>query len=139
MANVRCASNRGAWTRRLTHAGRLLVWTVAVAGCSAPRDESRPVTVAVVTTPSGFGFQLNASSGVKINARLKPTLELAGGGIIAFHASRLTADSAYFVDPPRADLHGTPRRVAGTLRVSVCHAAASICQTVVIPIDQTVP
>ncbi len=102
--------------------------------CVAPRPDPEPVALEAVNGPSGFTLRLNASPGVRINARLKPALELRDGRNIRFDASALTPDSAYFSEPPRAEVSGARESVAGRLRVSVCPAAASYCQTVEIPV-----
>jgi hypothetical protein len=65
-------------------------------------------------------------------ARLKPALELADGSILRFDTSRLTADSAYFAEPPAAVLPGRHRRVRGTLRASVCENDAPVCRALVL-------
>ena len=71
------------------------------------------------------------ASHIKLNARLKPALELADGSILRFDTARLTADSAYFAEPPVAMLPGRHRRVRGTLRASVCENDAPVCRALV--------
>lgn len=113
----------------------LLVGTAMPTACGEQREESPPVALEVIPTSSGFGLSLNASPHVKINARLRPTLDLEDGSSIFFVATRVTLDSAYFAESPRAILPGAPARLAGTLRVSICSDTATYCQSVKIPID----
>ena len=125
--------------RWLTGALFLLVGSLFLSSCDAPLQDERPVALDVLRTSSGFQLRLNASPGVKINARLKPRLELEDGENLAFDAGRITPDSEYFAEPPRAIVPASRTRVAGTLRVSICRVPASYCQTVTIPIDQALP
>lgn len=117
----------------------LLMSIVLPAACDVVREETSPVALEVVPTSSGFGLSLNAAPGVKINARLRPTLELEDGSNVLFDHGHLTRDSAYFADSPRAVVSGTPGRLAGMLRVSICSDTATYCQSVRIPIDLAVP
>lgn len=64
--------------------------------------------------------------GALINARLPPMLETARGSL-RLTAPRLTADSAYFAEPP-STLLAEP--ATGTLHVSVCPADLAVCRTV---------
>ena len=73
---------------------------------------------------------LVAAPGSKLNARLKPALELPDGRVLRFDTSRLTPDSAYFAEPPSALVPGQHSEMHGTLRASVCDDAASVCRTV---------
>lgn len=72
---------------------------------------------------------LIASHDVRLNARLKPALELAGGTVLRFDSPHLTPDSAYFAEPPVAVLPGLQKRVHGTLRASVCDSGGTVCRT----------
>lgn len=69
---------------------------------------------------------------IKLNARLKPALELADGSILRFDSARLSPDSAYFAEPPEALLPGRHRRVRGTLRASICENDAPVCRALVL-------
>ncbi|MBA3670711.1 MAG: hypothetical protein H0W68_01640 [Gemmatimonadaceae bacterium] len=108
---------------------------VLVVACAAPRPDRPQVTLQAVNGPSGSALQLIAAPGVRINARLKPALELNDGRNIRFDASSLTPDSAYFAEPPHADVPGARTAAAGTLRVSVCAAAAAYCRTIEVPVS----
>lgn len=90
--------------------------------------------IEAVNGSSALTLRLVAAPGVRINARLKPALELNDGRNIRFDASSLTPDSAYFSESPRAELSGGRENIAGMLRVSVCPAAASYCQTLELPV-----
>jgi hypothetical protein len=69
---------------------------------------------------------------IKLNARLKPALELTDGSVLRFDAERLTPDSAYFAEPPVAILPGKHARVRGILRASVCESDAPVCRALVL-------
>ncbi|MGH7703253.1 MAG: hypothetical protein ACREMO_09175 [Gemmatimonadales bacterium] len=73
---------------------------------------------------------LLAAPGARINARLKPALELRDGTILRFDSPHLTPDSSYFSDPPIAVITSRTLRIHGTLRASVCAEAEKVCRTV---------
>jgi len=90
---------------------------------------SRPPLVALEAGPP---LRLVAAPGVRINARLKPALELDDGTVVRFDSPRLTADSAYFAAAPTAATPGAARR--GTLRVSICPSGEGICRSLEIAV-----
>ena len=93
----------------------------AAAACQSPPP--------LVSLERGPLLRLVAAPGVRINARLKPALELDDGTIVRFDSPRVTPDSAYFAAAPTAaPPAGRPRR--GTLRVSVCPSGERICRSV---------
>ncbi len=101
-----------------------------LAACSpAPRI---PDPLRLETAPAGADTRLIlvAAPGIKLNARLKPALELADGSVLRFDSSRLTPDSAYFAEPPSALLPGRHTRVGGVLRASVCDADELVCRSI---------
>lgn len=69
---------------------------------------------------------------LKLNARLKPALELRDGTLLRFDSPHLTPDSAYFAVPPTAIIPGRPQAVHGTLRASVCGAHEAVCRAVTV-------
>jgi len=75
---------------------------------------------------------LVAAPGLRLNARVKPALELPDGAVLRFDSPHLTADSAYFTRPPTATLPGAVRRVAGRLRASVCSEPELVCRSVML-------
>ena len=83
----------------------------------------------LVALDAGPPLRLVAAPGVRINARLKPALELDDGTVVRFDAPHVTADSAYFTAAPTAapPLTGNQH---GTLRLSVCPADEKICRLV---------
>ncbi len=83
----------------------------------------------------GTRLTLVAEPGARINARLKPALELADGTVLRFDSPHLTPDSAYFADAPtaRAPTGATLKRAI--LRASVCPAGAQVCRTVTLAVD----
>jgi|GEM_PF-2954169 len=131
--------SHGPSLKRLARAISLMLVVIVPSSCNAPRGEPQPVALEVIGTSSAISLQLNASPGVRINARLKPTLELEKGRNITFDAARLTPDSAYFAEAPRAEVAGRLERISGTLRVSVCEDAASYCTTLTLPINEMIP
>jgi hypothetical protein len=102
--------------------------------CSRPPAESGPLQV--TTAPSGPDTRLTLHAGphLKINARLAPALELEGGTVLRFRTGLLTADSAYYAEPPSAVLAGRHARVHGTLRASVCRDDEHVCRAVKVEI-----
>lgn len=68
--------------------------------------------------------------GARINARLKPALELPDGTVLRFDSPHLTPDSAYFTAAPTAAAPESNNARHGLLRASVCPAGASVCRTV---------
>src|SRR5207253_7166556 len=83
----------------------------------------------IVTLEAGPPLRLVAAPGVRINARLKPALELDDGTVVRFDSPHVTADSAYFTAAPTAAPPLTGNR-HGTLRLSVCPAGEKICRLV---------
>jgi hypothetical protein len=76
----------------------------------------------VTRSPEDDGSRLTlvASPGIRINAQLKPALELTDGTALRFDSPKLTPDSAYFAEPPTVRLAGPWRGVRGTLKASIC-------------------
>jgi hypothetical protein len=103
-----------------------------VAGCAGERGAEAPVRLETTVTGEQTRLTLVPSPSIKLNARLKPALELSDGSILRFDAARLTPDSAYFAEPPVATLSGRHRRVRGTLRASICENDAPVCRALVI-------
>ncbi len=102
----------------------LLVALLSTAAC-----RGRPSLVALEAGPP---LRLVAAPGVRINARLKPALELDDGTVVRFDSPRRTADSAYFAAAPTAATPRAARR--GTLRVSVCPSGEAICRSLEIAV-----
>jgi hypothetical protein len=98
-------------------------------GCSA---QTNPAPLALITAPAGSDTRVTlvAAPGLKINARLKPALEMADGRVLRFDSPLLTPDSAYFTAPPVALLAGRHDRLRGTLRASVCGVHELVCRSV---------
>ena len=97
---------------------------IAILLAAAAACQSHPPLVALQPGPP---LRLVAAPGVRINARLKPALELDDGTIVRFDSPYLTSDSAYFAAAPTAAPPGAARR--GTLRVSVCPFGQGICRS----------
>jgi hypothetical protein len=94
--------------------------------------QSNPTPLAVTVEPgdSATRLVLVAARGWKINARIKPALELPSGAIVRFDAARLTPDSAYFAEWPSARVPGRATKVRGTLRASVCAVGEQVCRLI---------
>jgi hypothetical protein len=90
----------------------------------------RPSLVALQAGPP---LRLVAAPGVRINARLKPALELEDGTVVRFDSPRLTVDSAYFAAAPTAAAPRSESRY-GTLRLSVCPAGERLCRLLVMAV-----
>jgi hypothetical protein len=103
-------------------------------GC-AERRSPTPITLTI--SPAGMDTRVavKAAAGLKINARLKPALEMADGMVLRFDSPQLTPDSAYFAEPPSALLAGCHDRVRGTLHASVCGVNEQVCRSVTVQLD----
>jgi hypothetical protein len=100
---------------------RAALGLVFMIACSAAGDRAvPPLQVRHSVEGDGTRLALVAAPGIRINARLQPTLELADGTILRFHSPWLTADSAYFAEPPSAVVRMPWSDVHGTLRASLC-------------------
>jgi len=102
---------------------------IAILLATAAAYQSHPPLVALQPGPP---LRLVAAPGVRINARLKPALELDDGTIVRFDSPHLTSDSAYFAAAPTAAPPDGARR--GTLRVSVCPSGEGICRSLAIAV-----
>ena len=117
------------WRQRAC-VGALLL---ALAACGRePGAETQPLALRVESAGADTRLLLVAAPGWKINARLKPALEIPNGDVVRFDAVRLTPDSAYFADVPSATIPGRVRAVSGTLRASVCAPEERVCRAVAI-------
>ena len=81
---------------------RIALW-MAVLGSAACGHEP-PLAL-----KPGPPLRLEAAPGVRINARLKPALELDDGTVVRFDSPCVTADSAYFAAAPTAAPPGGSR------------------------------
>jgi hypothetical protein len=102
-----------------------LLCLAALGACSGTRPR-----LDVQTSQAGPNTRLTllTAPGLRLNARLKPALELPDGRVLRFDSPHLTSDSAYFAEPPGALLSGRHRRVHGTLRASVCDSGTTVCR-----------
>jgi hypothetical protein len=93
-----------------------------------------PSPLYLKTSPAGPDTRLTLmpASGLKLNARLKPVLELPDGRVLRFDSPQLTPDSAYFAGPPTTIAGGRQTSWHGKLRASVCDLAGRVCRTVVL-------
>ena len=104
-----------------------------VGGGCRPGAAPAPI-LRVVSEHSAEGTTLTlvAAPGVRINARVKPALELPDGTVLRFDSPHQTPDSSYFTRPPTVSLPGKPGRAEGILRASVCEADELVCRSVVL-------
>ena len=122
--------SRESW--RLGSAGaRALATLTALSACAGAPTQIRPLHLETSIDGNATRVVLVADSGYRVSARLKPALELAGGGVVRFDAAAVTPDRAYFTAPPSARLPGRHDQVHGTLRASVCEVGEEVCRTVV--------
>jgi hypothetical protein len=100
--------------------------------CSGASGSAVPLRI--VYSPAGDSTRLTLVpvAGIRINARLKPALELPDGTVLRFDSPSLTADSAYFEAPPYASVAGSRRTAKGTLRASICGDDERACHGVVL-------
>jgi hypothetical protein len=108
---------------------RIAVFVLATLAMAAACPGRSPLVVLEAGPP----LRLVAAPGVRINARLKPALELNDGTVSRFDSPRVTPDSAYFAAAPTA---APPVRGGrhGTLRLSVCPSGEKICRLVVMAV-----
>jgi hypothetical protein len=104
-----------------------LILMPGVLSCS-PRGAAPPAVLRGGVHRGLATLAVVPSAGVRLNARLPPTLELLDGRLLQVTNGITTADSAYFAEPPWTvrpdDLSGTTR-----LRVSYCRTDESVCRT----------
>jgi hypothetical protein len=105
-----------------------VLWLL-LAACTG---SSKPLSVILTAQGPDTRLSLVASPELRINARVKPALELPDGSVLRFDSGSLTADSAYFSGPPTTLLAGRHRRVRGTLRASVCGVGELVCRSVIV-------
>lgn len=111
-----------------------LIWT-ALAGLLACRAATAPpLTVERHAEPGRLRLVLRPRAGARINARLKPALELADGSVLRFDAAGLSPDSAYFAEPPELTLPAGAS-VHGHLRASVCNQGEHICRLITLEVS----
>ena len=115
------------------------MWLVlgALAGCARAQPEAAadgPLVVHLSPAGDSVRVVLLAAPGWKINARLKPVVEVVDGRRLQLDARRLTPDSAYFAEPPSVVAGGRPGGIRGTLRASVCSAGETVCRVVTVEV-----
>lgn len=112
---------------------RLRFWCalgLALVSACSPPVSSGPLRLEATRLGASTRLELYASPGARINARLKPALELSDGKVLRFDSPHLTADSAYFADRPSTRVEGYPRQLHGTLRASVCDTDETVCRLI---------
>lgn len=112
----------------------LVLGALACARALPEPNAHRPLAVQVSQAGDSVRLVLLAAPGWKINARLKPVVEAVDGRRLQFDARRVTADSAYFAEPPSVVAAGRAEGVRGTLRASVCSAGETVCRVVTLEV-----
>lgn len=74
-------------------------------------------------------LRLVVAPGARINARLKPALELTDGTVLRFDSPRLTTDSAYYADAPTTEGALPEEAHRGVVRASVCPREEKFCRS----------
>ncbi|MGE0353769.1 MAG: hypothetical protein AB7I33_09360 [Gemmatimonadales bacterium] len=109
----------------------LFLSAVGVAGCFRAEP---PVRLTALPEAGTTRLILYVTGDARINARLKPALELSTGQVVRFDSPGVTPDSSYFTAPPEARLSYPTRRPHGKLRVGICPSGENLCQAIEIDI-----
>ena len=115
--------------------GRLLAaLAVALVGSGCRSGTGSAPLLGVVSEHSAgiTTLTLVPAPGIRVNARVKPALELPDGTVLRFDSPHQTPDSSFFTRPPTLSLPGEQPRAEGTLRASVCQADELVCRSVVL-------
>lgn len=102
--------------------------TLAGGSATAPQ-----LTLATENWGDSTVLTLTPSPGARINARLKPALELPDGRVLRFDSPALDADSSYFTAPPVLRMAGP---ASGLVRASVCGAGEEVCRMVTVAVGR---
>lgn len=120
---------------RATWLAALVLSSLVACGHAPPaRTTHRPLVLHLEPAGDSVRLVLLAAEGWKINARLKPVVEVADGRLFRLDAHRLTADSSYFAEPPSVVIAGRSDRLRGRLRASVCAVGESVCRAVALEV-----
>ena len=103
---------------------------LAASACDTPA--APPLRLETVLMADNIRLVLVAAPGVRINARLKPALELPDGHVLWFDSPHVSADSNYFTTSPTAELKDLLSAPHGTIRASICNDGERFCRTVTI-------
>jgi hypothetical protein len=105
----------------------LLSLLLLLGACAA--EVSPYFSVVREPVPGGTRLRLEPAPGVRINAQQKPALERPDSTVLRFDSPALTADSAYFTEPPELVVSGSTR---GRLVASICPAGEFVCKAAVL-------
>ena len=103
----------------------LVLIVAAVAACGP----TAPLRLAVERGGPLRRLSLVAAPGVRINARLKPSLELEDGTVLRFDSPLLTEEDAYFAEAPTLETAPRSALHRGVVRASVCSTGERICRS----------
>lgn len=109
-----------------------LAFGLVASGCRPGAAPAPILRVVSEHSAEGTTLTLVAAPGVRINARVKPALELPDGTVLRFDSPHQAPDSSYFTRPPTSSMPGAHRRAEGTLRASVCETDELVCRSVVL-------
>jgi hypothetical protein len=113
-------------------AALLSICLILLAACAREPGASQPLRLEIARAGRDVRLTLIAAPDIMVNARLKPALELRDGTLLRFDSAHLTPDSAYFAQPPTANLRNHPGAVHGTLRASVCGVNELVCRAITV-------
>jgi hypothetical protein len=113
-------------------AALLAVLLACSPACSAEPRAALPLRLEITRSGREALVTLVPAAGLKLNARLKPALELRDGTLLRFDSPHLTPDSAYFAQPPTAELRDHTGPIHGTLRASVCGVNELVCRAITV-------
>ena len=112
----------------------LVALALLAGGCAAGREAPLLQIVEIPNSESRLAagttrLVLRVLPGARINARLKPALELQTGEIYRFDSPLLTPDSAYFTAMPTLDLPESVAHSPGLVRAGICLEGETVCRT----------
>lgn len=107
----------------------ILVW-LTLASCRP----AAPFQLAVERAAGVSQFRLVAAPGARVNARLKPALELEDGTVLRFDSPHRTPDAAYFSDAPTVEARLGESVHGGVLRASICATGERLCRSVALAV-----
>ena len=110
-----------------------LAGLLAVSACGYS-PAAVPVTLQALWRGGEAVLAVVPAGDLRINARVPPAIELAGGGVVRLVRGRVSLDSSYFLEPPwEVRPSGVPIR--GRLRVSFCRPDEAVCRSAQLPVD----
>ncbi len=100
----------------------------ALLACHSTPSRLPPVALHTVVRGGTPTLAVIPATGVQLNAHQPPALEFVSGAVVRIDQGAVTADSAYFAEPPWV-IRPAGLRGRASLRVSYCHTAERVCQS----------